>query len=55
VGVSVLAAIALAFQPTLTGLLAGILGGLGLAALLAVHRTDDRLYLDPRSRLVFRK
>jgi hypothetical protein len=55
VGVAVLAAIALAFQPTLTALLAGILGGLGLAALLALHRTDDRLYFDPRSRLVFRK
>ena len=55
VGVTALAALALAFQPTLTALLAGIVAGLGLAALLAAHRTDGRLYLDPRSRVVFRK
>ena len=34
VGVSLLAAVALAFQPTLTALLGGILAGLGLVALL---------------------
>lgn len=55
VGVSVLAAVALAFQPELTALLAGVLAGLGLAALLVAYRTDGRLYLDPRRRVVFRK
>jgi hypothetical protein len=55
VGVSVLAAVALAFQPTLTALLGGILAGLGLAALLSAYRIDGTLYLDPRSRTVFRR
>jgi len=54
VGVSVLAAVTLAFQPTLTALLAGILAGLGLAALLSAYGSDGRLYLDPRTRTVFR-
>jgi hypothetical protein len=55
VGVSVLAAVTLAFQPTLTALLAGILAGLGLAALLGAYGSDGRLYLDPRTRSLFRK
>lgn len=55
VGVSILAAIALFVRPVLASLLAGVLAGLGLAALLAAYRTDARLYLDPRRRLVFRK
>jgi hypothetical protein len=55
VGVSVLAALALPFQPTLSALLAGILAGLGFAALLAAYGTDPRLYLDPQRRIVFRK
>jgi hypothetical protein len=55
VGVSVLAAVTLAFQPTLTALLAGILAGLGLAALLSGYGMDGRLYLDPRTRSVFRR
>jgi hypothetical protein len=55
VGVSVLAGVALAFRPELTALLAGILAGLGLAALLAAQRTDAGLYLDPRRRVLFRK
>ena len=55
VGVSVLAAVALVFQPTLAALLAGILAGLGLAALLRAYTIDGSLYLDPRTRTVFRK
>jgi len=55
VGVSVLAGLTLAFTPTLTALLAGILVGLGVAALLVAYGIDDRLYLEPRTREVFRK
>jgi hypothetical protein len=55
VGVSVLAGLTLAFTPTLTALLSGILVGLGVAALLIAYGIDDRLYLDPRTREVFRK
>jgi hypothetical protein len=55
VGVTVLAGITLAFQPTLTALLAGVLAGMGLAALLVAYGIDGRLYLDPRTRTVFRK
>jgi hypothetical protein len=54
-GVSVLAAVTLAFNPTLTALLAGILAGLGLAALLRGYGIDGRLYLEPRRKEVFRK
>jgi hypothetical protein len=54
-GVSVLAAITLLFQPALTALLAGLLAGMGVAALVAVYGIDGRLYLDPRSGGVFRK
>ena len=55
VGVSILAAATLAFDATLTALLAGILAGLGLAALLRAYGMDDRLYLDPRTGGVFRR
>jgi uncharacterized membrane-anchored protein YitT (DUF2179 family) len=55
IGVSILAAVTLAFNATLTALLAGILAGLGLAALLRAYSIDDRLYVDPRRHLVFRK
>jgi hypothetical protein len=55
VGVSVLAAVTLAFQPTLTALLAGILAGLGLAAAYSVYGMDGRLYVDPRRGELFRK
>jgi hypothetical protein len=55
VGVSVLAAVALSVRPELAALLAGVLAGLGLAALLAAHGMDGRLYLEPRRRLIFRK
>jgi hypothetical protein len=55
IGVSVLAAIALLFQPTLTALLAGVLAGMGVASLIAVYGLDGRLYLDPRTGGVFRR
>lgn len=55
VGVSTLAAVMLAFNSTLTALLAGILAGLGLAALLWTYSIDGRLYIDPRTGGVFRK
>jgi hypothetical protein len=55
VGVSVLATLALAFNPTLTALLAGILAGLGLVALLRGYGMDAALYIDPRRQRVFLK
>jgi len=55
IGVSVLAAAMLAFNPTLTALLAGILAGLGVAALLWTYSIDGRLYVDPRTGSVFRR
>ena len=55
VGVSILAAVTLAFAPTLTALLAGILVGLGLAAALRAYGMDGRVYLDPRTGSVFRR
>ena len=55
VGVSIFAAVTLPLNPTLTALLAGILAGLGLAALLTGYGIDGRLYLEPRRREVFRK
>jgi hypothetical protein len=55
IGVSVLAAVTLAFNQTLTGLLAGILAGLGIAALLRAYAADGRLYVDPRAGTLFLK
>jgi hypothetical protein len=55
VGVSVLAAIALAFQPALTALLGGISLGLGVAGLLAGLRLDPSLFVDPRKGVVYRR
>jgi hypothetical protein len=54
VGVSILAAVTLAFAPTLTALLAGILVGLGLAAALRAYGMDGGIYVDPRTGSVFR-
>jgi hypothetical protein len=54
-GVSVFAAIALLFQPALTALLAGLLAGMGVASLIALYGIDRTLYLEPRTRAVFRK
>ena len=55
VGVTILAAVILPFRPTLAALLAGILAGLGIAALYTAYGFDDRLYVEPRRHLVFRK
>jgi hypothetical protein len=55
IGVSALAVIALFGRPTLAALLAGVLAGLGAAALLSLYRVDPALYVDTRSRAVFRK
>lgn len=55
VGVSILAAITLAFQPTLAALLAGILAGLGLAAAFRAYAIDGSLYVDPHGGELFRK
>jgi hypothetical protein len=55
VGVSILAAITLAFRPTLAAFLAGVLAGLGLAALFGAYGMDGELYVDPRTRSIFRR
>jgi hypothetical protein len=55
VGVSVLAAAALAFQPTLSALLAGICAGLGVAGAVTALRADPRLYVDPKSGALYRR
>lgn len=55
VGVSLLAALALPFEPTLTALLGGVLAGLCLAALVWAYTVDGRLYLDPRRGVLFRR
>ncbi len=55
VGVSALAAIALAFQPTLTALLGGISAGLGVAGALSGLRADPTLYVEPKSGVVYRR
>jgi hypothetical protein len=54
-GVSALAAVSLAFEPTLAALLGGISAGLGIAgALYAVH-ADPALYVEPKSGVVYRR
>jgi hypothetical protein len=54
-GVSVLAAVALAFQPALTALLGGISVGLGVVGLFAGLRLDPALHVEPRSGVVYRR
>jgi hypothetical protein len=54
-GVSALAAVALAFEPTLSALLGGISTGLGAAGTLYALRADPSLYVDPRSGVVYRR
>lgn len=53
--VSMLAAIALVPQPTLAVLLGGVSAGLGLAGLISVWTVDPSLYIDPKSRIVYRR
>ena len=54
-GVSVLAVVALFAKPTLAALLGGVCAGLGLAALISLGRIDPALYVDPKSRVVYRR
>jgi hypothetical protein len=54
-GVSVLAVVALFTKPTLAGLLGGVCAGLGLAALISLARIDPSLYVDPKSRITYRR
>jgi hypothetical protein len=55
VGVSVLAAAALAFEPTLSALLGGVSAGLGTAGALYALRADPSLYVEPKSGAVYRR
>jgi hypothetical protein len=55
VGVSALAAVALAFEPTLSAFLGGISTGLGVAGALYALRADPTLYVEPRSGVVYRR
>ena len=55
IAVAVLAAIALVPQPTLAALLAGVEAGLGVAAVLSLSRVDGALYVDPRTRTIYRR
>jgi len=55
VGVSVLAAVSLAFQPTLTAFLGGISAGLGIAGARYALRADPTLYVEPKSGVVYRR
>jgi len=55
VGVSVLAAVALVFQPTLAALLGGISAGLGVAGTFYGLRADPTLYVEPRTGVVYRR
>lgn len=55
VGVSALAAISLAFQPTLSAFLGGISAGLGIGGALSALRADPALYVEPKSGVVYRR
>jgi hypothetical protein len=55
VGVSALAAVSLAFQPTLAALLGGISAGLGMAGALYALRADPSLFVEPKSGVVYRR
>jgi hypothetical protein len=54
VGVSILAAVAIATRPTLGALLGGVCAGLGLAALFSLTRIEPGLYADPKTRVIYR-
>lgn len=55
VGVTVLAAVTLSFDLTLTALLGGCLAGLGVAALVRAYSVEGGLYFEPRTGSVFRR
>jgi hypothetical protein len=54
VGVSILAAIAVAVDPTLAALLGGVCAGLGVAALFMLPRLPADLHVDPRTKILYR-
>lgn len=54
-GVSVLAAVSLPGRPILSALMAGIVAGLGIAALISLNGAAPDLYVDARSGALFRK
>ncbi|HEY3961783.1 MAG TPA: hypothetical protein VGL84_04600 [Gaiellaceae bacterium] len=54
-GVSVLAAIALAFQPVLSAFLGGVAAGLGVSGAVMAYFTDPALFFDPRRGTVYRR
>ena len=54
-GVSALAAVSLAFEPTLASFLGGISAGLGIAGALYAFRSDPTLYVEPKSGVVYRR
>jgi hypothetical protein len=55
IAVAVLAGITVVPQPALAALLAGVEAGLGVAAVLSLGRVDPRLYVDSRTRVVYRR
>ena len=55
IGVAALTLIALGPQPTLAALLAGVEAGLGVAALISLGRVDASLFVDPKTRAVYRR
>jgi hypothetical protein len=55
VGVSVLAAVSLAFQPGLAALLGGVSVGLGVLAALGALFVDGGLLVDPKTRRLYRR
>jgi hypothetical protein len=55
IGVSVLAAIALTFQPILSAFLGGIALGLGVSGVVAAYFADPALYYDPKRGTVYHR
>ncbi len=55
VGLSILAAVTMAYRPILTAVLAGATAGLGLAAALTLPGLDESLLVDPRRSIVYRR
>jgi hypothetical protein len=53
-GVSLLAAIALAFQPVLSAFLGGVAIGLAVAGVASAYFADPALYIDPHSGTLYR-